>query len=84
MTHIGQVSQTAARAAQSGDAEVIPSRRMRADAPLAMAREIDRNELGRHEKQAMPLLSDRWGSSRQEDRANTGVLTLVSMCSTKA
>jgi hypothetical protein len=40
-------------------------RRSRAEAPLAIALEIARNELGRHAKQAMIQLSDQPRSSRQ-------------------
>jgi hypothetical protein len=65
-TRIGQISQIAARCAQSTAVAPIPIRRIRADAALAIAREIERNELVWQVKQAMSLLSDECGRSRQE------------------
>jgi hypothetical protein len=59
-TRIGQRSQTAALAVQSTAVDVMPTPRKRADAALAIAREIERNELLWHVKQAMTVLSDQW------------------------
>ena len=54
----------AARAVHSTAVGTIPIRRMRAAAPLAIAREIERNEFVWQVKQAMRLLSDQLGGSR--------------------
>jgi hypothetical protein len=47
--------------------DVIPIRRMRAEAALAIAREIERNAVVWHVKQAMGLLSDQSGVWRQRE-----------------
>lgn len=66
MTRIGHVSQIAARDVQSTAVAPMPIRRMRAEAALAMAREIERNELVWQVKHAIKSLSDERGGSRQE------------------
>jgi len=65
MTRMGHVSQMVARAVQSTAVDVMPIRRMRAEAAVAIAREIERNAVVWHVKQAMGLLSDQRGVSRQ-------------------
>ncbi len=55
---MGHRSQTAARAAQLGAVSCNPICRRRDEAALAIAREIDRKDVGRQPKQAMHLLSD--------------------------
>jgi hypothetical protein len=62
MTRIGQVSQIAARADQSTAVAPTPKLRNRADAALAIAREIERKELVWQVKQGIAYVIGRRGA----------------------